>query len=220
VALEWWRSTGALRALIPAIAGAPEERFLALDHLPVPRDEDDHGATLDRLTMLFFGETAKATAATAKSLKFSNADTKWMTHLAEAHHAIGGEIDAALARGDPDRATVRRWVARVGRTRTPAFLALTTALWHARLGARPDPLVEARLGPLAAAAADVAFRDPVELADLAVDGEDLRSAGIGPGPRVGSVLQALLARVIADPAENTRDHLLELAVRFANDGPR
>ena len=57
----------------------------------------------------------------------------------------------------------------------------------------------------------IAYRDPIELADLAVDGDDLRSAGVPGGPRLGTVLHALLAAVVEDPSLNTRDALLARA---------
>ena len=45
--------------------------------------------------------------------------------------------------------------------------------------------------------------------DLAIDGNDvMRELGVGPGPAVGRVLDALLDEVIDRPDANTRDHLL------------
>ena len=52
------------------------------------------------------------------------------------------------------------------------------------------------------------FNDPIELADLAVGGEELRAAGIAPGPIYAKILQALLARVLERPARNTPQALL------------
>lgn len=54
----------------------------------------------------------------------------------------------------------------------------------------------------------MAWRDPIELADLAVDGEDLRHAGVPGGPAMGKVLRGLLTWVLDDPTRNTRDALL------------
>jgi tRNA nucleotidyltransferase (CCA-adding enzyme) len=61
-----------------------------------------------------------------------------------------------------------------------------------------------------------AFRsgDPLELRDLAVDGDDLRRQGIPPGPWIGKILQSLLDLVIEDPARNTLDWLLREARRL------
>jgi tRNA nucleotidyltransferase (CCA-adding enzyme) len=62
-----------------------------------------------------------------------------------------------------------------------------------------------------------ARRDPVELGDLALDGDDLRRAGIPPGPALGKILHVLLEAVIADPARNTPGWLLEEARRLHHD---
>ena len=52
------------------------------------------------------------------------------------------------------------------------------------------------------------FRDPIELADLAIGGDDLRAAGIAPGPIYAKILQSLLDRVLEVPARNTPQALL------------
>jgi tRNA nucleotidyltransferase (CCA-adding enzyme) len=51
---------------------------------------------------------------------------------------------------------------------------------------------------------------PLRIKDLAVNGHDLHRLGIPPGPRMGQILQALLQRVLDDPARNTRDELLAM----------
>ncbi|MFW6288710.1 MAG: polynucleotide adenylyltransferase, partial [Spirochaetota bacterium] len=50
--------------------------------------------------------------------------------------------------------------------------------------------------------------------DLAVGGHDLMDAGIPRGPLLGVVLETLLEAVIEDPAQNTRERLIEIAKRF------
>jgi tRNA nucleotidyltransferase (CCA-adding enzyme) len=56
-----------------------------------------------------------------------------------------------------------------------------------------------------------AFRDPLDVGSLAIDGDDLRAAGVPPGPALGKILTALVDQVIEDPARNTRDWLLREA---------
>jgi tRNA nucleotidyltransferase (CCA-adding enzyme) len=56
-----------------------------------------------------------------------------------------------------------------------------------------------------------AYRDPIELGDLQVDGEDLAAAGVPKGPELGTTLRRLLDAVIEDPACNTRARLIEMA---------
>jgi hypothetical protein len=67
----------------------------------------------------------------------------------------------------------------------------------------------------------VLYRDPIELADLQVDGDDLRRAGIPAGPIYAKILHALLERVLDEPARNTPEALLSEVPRLvaALSGP-
>jgi tRNA nucleotidyltransferase (CCA-adding enzyme) len=61
-------------------------------------------------------------------------------------------------------------------------------------------------------AAQGAAASPLTLADLAVDGSDVRETlGVPEGPLIGAILERLLADVIEDPALNTRMTLLTRA---------
>ena len=62
-----------------------------------------------------------------------------------------------------------------------------------------------------------AFRDPVEIGDLAIGGGDLMKAGIKAGPQLGAVLRALLEWVLDDPVHNTHDRLLARARELARE---
>ena len=224
IAFEWWRESGALAALVPMLAAAPAERFEALDFLKragadnpqganaVENDAGtDAGRTLDRLAMLFFGESERTATSTTKALKFSNAHSAWIAKLADTRHTLGAAMDAAMWAASPSDADIRRWVATVGRTRAGSFAELTVALWRARLKHAPNSVVESRLGEFITRATTIAYRDPIELADLAIDGEDLSKAGIAPGPALGKTLQLLLQHVIENPSANRREALLALA---------
>ncbi|MBI1809268.1 MAG: CCA tRNA nucleotidyltransferase [Gemmatimonadetes bacterium] len=225
IALEWWRETGALATLIPTLATAPEERFAALDFLPRPvegHEAEQTAAVLARLAMLFFGEGERQALHTAKALKFSNADSAWIAHLAGAFADLGAAMDAAVVTGEPDGATLRRWVARIGRTRVGAYFALWTALWGARTATANSTAEDAedaeevqRVLRIGAEAERVAYRDPIEIADLAVDGEDLRRAGVPAGPMMGEALKMLLDQVLDDPALNEREALMNIAQQLA-----
>ena len=52
---------------------------------------------------------------------------------------------------------------------------------------------------------------PHRTSDLAIDGSDLMTLGLAEGPRIGEVLATLVARVVEDPALNTREQLIEEA---------
>jgi tRNA nucleotidyltransferase/poly(A) polymerase len=54
---------------------------------------------------------------------------------------------------------------------------------------------------------------PHRLADLAVDGDDLRAIGFSEGPELGRLLRALLDDVVDEPARNEPAWLLERAAR-------
>jgi tRNA nucleotidyltransferase (CCA-adding enzyme) len=103
-------------------------------------------------------------------------------------------IRAPAAPEDPSAASVRRWLAAAG----PAADDLL-ALWRLRNGAD---------APWAPGVLEIRGRgDPVARGDLALDGHDLLVFGVPPGPRVGEVLDHLLARVLDDPSVNTREQL-------------
>ena len=66
--------------------------------------------------------------------------------------------------------------------------------------------------PLSATVAGVRRSgEPLRMADLAVNGQDLLDAGVPAGPAVGETLRQLLALVLEDPARNTREALLAAA---------
>lgn len=119
--------------------------------------------------------------------------------------ASTAEIDrvARLAAGPPGPASaadveVRRWLAKV----EPFADDLERLHW----------LRTGELAPWAEAVAGVRARgEAFERSGLKVTGDDLRAAGIGPGPEIGRVLAALLEAVIGDPALNERAILLERA---------
>lgn len=56
-----------------------------------------------------------------------------------------------------------------------------------------------------------------EIKKLAVNGKDLIAAGINPGPLLGAVLERLLDKVIENQSLNTKEQLLELAVKVKDD---
>ena len=91
-------------------------------------------------------------------------------------------------------------------------MRVAAALWQAR---RPeDVMLPKRLRVVYRRMLRVARRDPITIADLAIDGDDLVAAGIPTGPLIGRILQALLDAVLEDPTRNTREWLLQEALRL------
>lgn len=210
-ALLRWRDAGALRALVPALDAAPPEALLAADAISLPGLAGRPGRRLARFSAMLapLGEDAERVA---RALRMSNLDAAWIGGLARAWAALRSDVTQAMCAHDVTDAQLRRWAAQVGRPKALPFLRVAAAVWAAQatLGhAVPSP---ADVRRVYRRMARVAFRDPIEVADLAVDGEDLRQAGVSPGPAMGTTLRRLLEIVLHDPSRNTRDALLH-AVR-------
>jgi tRNA nucleotidyltransferase (CCA-adding enzyme) len=99
-----------------------------------------------------------------------------------------------------DDVAVRRWLARVG----PAGDDLLK-LWELRHGAPP---------PWEGNVREIRARgDAISRSDLLVSGTDVQALG-ATGPAIGTILGALLDRVLEEPALNTRDSLLAIAKKL------
>jgi tRNA nucleotidyltransferase (CCA-adding enzyme) len=166
-----------------------------------------------RLAALFGELSPREAEKTARMLRFSNQQIGWIgaviKHAAQIHDELLG-----AARGDVAPATARRWIATAGRTRIPSVMRLLAARFAAhRVAGEAAP--DARtIAALYRRVLRSAFRDPVELGDLAVDGDDLRSVGVAEGPEMGWVLHRLLDVVLEDPRRNTVEELLRLAAEL------
>jgi tRNA nucleotidyltransferase (CCA-adding enzyme) len=214
-----WRDSGAFATLVPALAAVTKSDLAAIDAAPRPIGGPRASERrLTRLALLFLPlRPADATRALT-ALRFSKNDIAWIAALVERWARLGAAMAETLLDGQPADPMVRRWVATIGRTRVRAFLRVAAARWTAERtenGRSPDARSVKRLSRRAIA---IAFRDPVEISDLAVDGDDLRRAGFVPGPILGKILNALLEWVLEDPARNVPDLLLARA-RELRDRP-
>ncbi len=232
-ALRMWRESGALSVLVPRLAELDAITVASLDCLaqpgrPIGGDTPAAGRSvaradarrLARLAAMFLAMPPEAARQVLKALRFSNADAEWIASLAAAWQLIGPEMEHTLSGGGPvpDDA-IRRWVAAAGRTRIASLLRIAAARWSAqRAGGGPAPAAVA-VRVLYRRAVRSAFHDAVDLADLAVDGDDLISAGIAPGRQLGEILRDLLTLVLTDPSQNTRAQLLALALQKAGRRP-
>jgi tRNA nucleotidyltransferase (CCA-adding enzyme) len=225
--LGLWQESGALSMLVPTLATLDRVTLAALDCLAQPPERADPRSAaradarrLARLAALFLGCPPPDAQRSLRALRFSNADTEWITALVEAWRGVGADMEWALvAGGTISDGTIRRWVARAGRLRIPTLLRLAAARWAASREAGGPAPAPNRVRSLYRRAVRSAFHDAVELSNLAVDGNDLLEAGIAHGPQVGAILRRLLAAVVEDQSINVRDQLLALARRFAADGP-
>lgn len=159
-----------------------------------------------RLASLFLeardtpGKSAASAREIMRRLKFSNADTDRVVHLVAQHASLPGP--------DAGGAGLRRWLSRVGPEHAPDLLRLRAA----SLRGGGSPRGEVKYLAVAARRLLTVLRahPPLAVADLAINGEDLKRLGIKPGPAYGRLLRELLERVLEEPELNQREALLGL----------
>jgi tRNA nucleotidyltransferase (CCA-adding enzyme) len=205
-----WRDSGAFASLIPALATVGDDTLRAIDCLAVPGLRGRPQRRALRIAALFSNGDGKAAERALRALRFSNQDVAWIGALVERWHAVGPELTTAMQSGHAlSDAALRRYAARVGRLRITGFMRLAAARWSTLSGldapnARAVRALHRRL-------VHMAFHDAIETGDLHIDGDDLRTIGIAPGPIVGRILAALIDEVIEQPSGNTREQLLDRA---------
>ena len=220
IAMTRWRDAGALAVLVPELATISGEALRALDCAAMPALASKPGRRLTRMAVLFSEIKPADVFGVAARLRFSNNDAHWIASLVGRWQSLDSPIVGRLAAGPPDATTVRRWTAAIGRTNLASFFRMASARWSARrdLPGHDDRVPAARaVHSLYRNSLTAALREPLDLRDLAIDGEDLRQVGIAPGPQLGRILSVLLDQVLDDPRLNTRDRLMEEARRVHAD---
>lgn len=210
-----WKSTGAFATLIPPLALVSEEALSVVDYLAMPGLAGRPQRRLTRLAGLFAGLDSAAVTRILTDLRFSKQDTGWIAAVVGRWRVIAADVEAALLGPQPPAdSLVRAWVAQAGRLHVGAVMRLALGTWGARAarGERAPSTADGRR--LYRRMVRAAFRDPIELRDLAVDGDDLKGAGVAGGRELGRILQALLRRVLEDPSLNRTDWLLQEAMRL------
>jgi tRNA nucleotidyltransferase (CCA-adding enzyme) len=201
-----WRDAGAFQALIPVLATVDDGPLAAIDALPRPGALARPLRLPLRVAALFSDLDGKQAEQALRALRFSNVQIATVSSLVDRWHRHHASLTATLSGGSlPTDADLRRLAASVGRLRVSAFVRLAAARWAANPAIAP-----ALVRTLYRRLVRIAFRDPIEIADLAIDGDDVRQAGVGPGPVLGRTLQRLVDVVVASPEENTRERLLAL----------
>src|SRR5688500_3472997 len=224
-AFSLWRDSGALAELVPPLARQSALPFESADHVPLPgatrRAERAHARRAQRIVSLFLDLPARDVRGALEGLRFSNADVRTMTRLAETWGTLFRPLSAAVAdQTPPTDAIIRGWAAAAGRTQLAPFLRLAVARWSASRDSGLAAPARAQADSAYRRALRIAYRDPIELVDLAVDGEDLQREGIARGPLLGKILRSLLGWVVEDPARNATDGLLARARELAPDDSR
>ena len=210
-AFRLWRDSGALAVLVPSLGGISNIHLAALDHLRIPGLPGRPERKVARLTALFAAAPPREIANTLKALRFSNSDSKWIAGVVAAWRELSKELTDSLMQPDaPPDPALRRWAAIAGRTRFASVLRLADAMWWAEREAGLPAPSKSEVGSVYRRAIRIAYNDPIEIADLAIAGDDLERIGI-TGPAVGRTLRRLLQNVINEPALNTHERLLAMA---------
>jgi len=136
-----------------------------------------------------------------KRLRYSNEVIENVCHLVKEHMFHYTE--------DWSNSAVRRFIARVGETSLEDLYLLRRADAFALAGKETEPnnLIELsdRIKKV------LAEKHAFTIKDLAVSGTELMTIGIEGGKTMGIILRELLETVLDDPAQNTREKLLEIA---------
>jgi tRNA nucleotidyltransferase (CCA-adding enzyme) len=216
-ALRLWRDTGALAVLVPDLAAVREVALDTIDLLPAASagGREVPQRTSNRIAALFLDLRPATVRDALGALRFSKHEINWAAGMSERWSHLGATMTARLAAGAPDDVEVRRWLAALGRLQAAPFLRIAMARWEVmRAGGATVP-APAAVRALHRRMARSRFRDPLELSDLAIGGEDLRRAGIPPGPIYAKILHALLELVLDVPARNTPEALIAELPRLA-----
>ena len=198
---------------LDACAGDPILRISALLHdVGKPRSRAWSEKTSD---WTFYSHEligAEIAEPIATRLRFSNDEKARIVSLVRNHlfHYSSEWNDA----------TVRRWMKRVGPERIEDLYALNEADVRAKGRDASEDLaalaaLKGHVERVVAAGAALSVRD------LKVNGRDLMTElGMKPGPALGKMLDALLELVLADPAMNERERLLQASREvLAGGGP-
>ncbi|MEO7458211.1 MAG: CCA tRNA nucleotidyltransferase [Gemmatimonadaceae bacterium] len=208
-ALRHWRDSGALRVLVPALASLGDVALATLDLLPrSSANRLTPQRTSNRVAALFLDVSGKAARDALTALRFPKHEIAWTGTIVERWHRLAPAMAAALGEGRPTDEQVRRWLAAIGRTNVGGFMRVVSARW--------DALRSSGSAAPSAAAVRALYRrlsrgrlvEAIELGDLAVGGDELRAAGIPPGPLYAKILHALLELVLESPARNTPEELM------------
>jgi tRNA nucleotidyltransferase (CCA-adding enzyme) len=214
-AMALWKDSGALGVLLPELeaAGASGEAVRATDCTGVPGLPRRPGRRLTRIAVLLSDVAPAEVLRLTTRLRFSKSDGQWIAALVERWARNGSALPDATARDGrgAERSALRRWVAGIGRVYLSAYFRVAAARWAARRESGGSAPSRQTISRSYRESLRLALTEPLDLRDLAIDGDDLRQLGVAPGPALGKILSTLLDRVIDDPAMNTRERLMDEA---------
>lgn len=213
-AFRLWREAGAFGSLVPPLAAIPDQVLEAVDCLARPSGAGRPLRRTLRLAALLSALEPSEAERALRALRASNQDVATVTALVAGWHRHGDALRATAEHAEAmPAAALRMAVSRMGRLRVAGTMRLLAARWRAEGGPTGSPVWRLHRRLLR-----IAFQDPVEVADLAIDGDDLRALGVVPGPAMGQVLRALLGDVLEEPGRNTREWLMAAVRRWQASG--
>jgi len=149
---------------------------------------------------------AKMVSKIMKRLRFSTEDSARVVNLVR-NHMFYYNVDEVTA------ASVRRLIVKVGKENLADLIDLRIA---DRLGSGVAKAVPYKLRHLQYMM-DKVQHDPVSVKMLKINGDDLMAyLKIQPGPKIGAILDVLLAEVINNPKLNNKDYLEEKSKELIN----
>jgi len=193
----WEHNTRALKYTVEK-KYSPEVRLASLLH-DVGKPRTKHG---DGYNSTFYGHDVvggRMTLQIMDRLKFPKDTTEKVTKLVR-YHLFYYNV------GEVSEASVRRLLVKVGPENIEDLLKVREA---DRIGSGTPKAVPYKLRHLKYII-DKVSHDPISVKMLAVNGNELMDElNIQPGPKVGLILNSLLAEVLDDPKRNTKDYLKE-----------
>jgi tRNA nucleotidyltransferase (CCA-adding enzyme) len=224
-ALRLARDVGALAVAVPEWApcigfdqhSATQAYTLDEHILHVLAAAVDEGAERDLRLAAFWHDAGKPHASGARrhaeaGSRLARSALRRLTYDNDTVAAVAGLVLEHSYGEDrePSQRSARVFLARVGRSRARGLLALRR--WDRVGRGAPIPANAVAARERFEALVEEQWAQPVELADLALRGDDLMAAGVPEGPAIGAALRRLLAAVVDDPSLNARDALLGLAL--------
>ena len=142
---------------------------------------------------------AKMTAQIMERLKFSKEQAENIIKLVRYHMFYYNPEEVT-------ESSVRRLLVRIGKENVEDLLKVREA---DRIGSGRPKAVPYKLRHLKYII-DKVSDDPISAKMLKVDGKDvMKELGVEPGPKVGLILNSLLAEVVENPSQNVRENLMQ-----------
>lgn len=194
--------------ILHSLAHVPADKVLRLSMLlhdiakPLALEVDEEGITHFHGHAQMGEEMAKTIL---RRLRMDNDTISKVSRLVRFHDYGNGV--------EPNGRIVRRAVSKVGEELFPSLLLVR----RADILAQSDYKRAEKLQSLEAW--ETCFEEIqksgqcVSMKTLAINGKDLIDAGFAPGKQLGDILDALLQDVLENPEHNTKEHLLEQAIK-------